>query len=311
MKSLDGLRVVLNWGAMPPDLDSHMMSPGSHVSYHSKVGLDTKLDVDDTDGFGPETVTVEKKHFGEKYVYAVHSYTDKDDPTCSRLSQSRATVYVYVGQSLIKRYAVPDQGAGNVWMVFSLDGAGEFHDLNQLLQTSGTPDAALRQALGGAAAEVPATGAVSSTSASSAGPAQVEVRPAPVTDADVLARAHEINARGEKAYHAGQLDQSIELYLQAIELDGGYGQAYSNLGLSYQKANRVAEALWANRKSIALAHGEGANVVRASSYYNIAKIYEAAGQWADAAQQFQLANTERPLKAYADGAARNAAKAAH
>jgi tetratricopeptide (TPR) repeat protein len=307
MKSLDGLRVVLNWGAMPPDLDSHLMSPGSHVSYHSKNGRDTKLDVDDTDGFGPETVTVEKKHFGEKYVYAVHSYTDKDAPASIRLSQSRATVYVYVGQSLIKRYAVPDQGAGNVWMVFSLDGAGEFHDINKLLQTSGTPDAALSEALGGAA---PATGAVS-TSAAQPRPTPTEVMPAPVSDPDVLARAHEINARGEKAYHAGQLDQSIELYLQAIELDGGYGQAYSNLGLSYQKAGRTAEALWANRKSIALAHGEGANVVRASSYYNIAKIYETAGQWADAAQQFQLANTERPLKAYADGAARNTAKAAH
>ncbi len=27
------------------------------------------LDVDDTDSYGPETVTISKKHFGESYIY--------------------------------------------------------------------------------------------------------------------------------------------------------------------------------------------------------------------------------------------------
>ncbi|MBM4779682.1 MAG: hypothetical protein GQE15_18415 [Archangiaceae bacterium] len=39
--------------------------------------------------------------------------------------------------------------------------------------------------------------------------------------------------------------------------------------------NRNGEPLWANRKAIALASDADANVVRASSYYNIARIYGA------------------------------------
>lgn len=76
---------------------------------------------------------------------------------------------------------------------------------------------------------------------------------------------------------------------QATELDGNYGQAFSNLGLAYQKNGNIAEAIWANRKAISLASGANAATTRANSYYNIAKIYETAGQDADALQHYQLA----------------------
>ena len=87
-----------------------------------------------------------------------------------------------------------------------------------------------------------------------------------------------------------------------------YGQAWSNLGLSYRKRIRVAEALWATRRAIALAAGPDANVVRASSYYNIARNYEDEGQLADAQVQYELAAKQRPLKAYADSIRRVQAK---
>ena len=45
------------------------------------------------------------------------------------------------------------------------------------------------------------------------------------------------------------------LYLEAINNNPEHGQAYSNLGLAYQTLNRSAEALWVNRKAIALASG--------------------------------------------------------
>ena len=117
-----------------------------------------------------------------------------------------------------------------------------------------------------------------------------------------------VNAEGERAYHAGRLEDSVALYQRAIELSPDYGQAYSNLGLSFRKLGRTAEALWANRKSIALAAGPDANVVRASSYYNIARIYEAEGQFADALMQYELANRERPMKVYEDSQRRMLAK---
>ena len=73
MRNLDGMRIVLNWGASPSDLDSHLVYPGNHVYFSQKEGTDANLDVDDTDSYGPETITIERKHSGERYVYAVHN----------------------------------------------------------------------------------------------------------------------------------------------------------------------------------------------------------------------------------------------
>ncbi len=72
MENLDGLRVVLTWGKTPSDLDSHMIFPGNNIYFENQKGTDAELDVDDTDSYGPETITLQKKHYGESYVYAVH-----------------------------------------------------------------------------------------------------------------------------------------------------------------------------------------------------------------------------------------------
>lgn len=60
MTNLDGMRVVLSWGEKPFDLDSHLIFPGGHIYFDSKEGTDANLDVDDTDSYGPETVTISK-----------------------------------------------------------------------------------------------------------------------------------------------------------------------------------------------------------------------------------------------------------
>lgn len=67
--------------------------------------------------------------------------------------------------------------------------------------------------------------------------------------------ARKYNREGEAVYKTGQLEQAIQLFQQATELDGNYGQAFSNLGLAYQKNGNIAEAIWANRKAISLASG--------------------------------------------------------
>lgn len=99
MTSLDGMRVVLSWGEKPFDLDSHLIFPGGHIYFDSKEGTDANLDVDDTDSYGPETVTISKKHFGESYIYAVQDYSNKGLPNSNYLSASKAKVFVYVGSS--------------------------------------------------------------------------------------------------------------------------------------------------------------------------------------------------------------------
>ena len=107
MENLDGLRVVLTWGKTPEDLDSHMIFPGNNIYFENQQGADAELDVDDVDSYGPETITLQKKHYGESYVYAVHDYSNQTRPNSSQLSDSEAKVFVYMGQSLVRTYYVP------------------------------------------------------------------------------------------------------------------------------------------------------------------------------------------------------------
>ena len=278
MDSLDGLRVVLSWGATPSDLDSHIVYPENHVYFSEKQGRDAHLDVDDTSSYGPETITLRKKRFGETYVYAVRDFTNVSAPVSNALSHSQAKVFVYIGQSLVRTYYVPKGQDGNLWTVFRITGSGEIQDINRMENT----DLESRAIAGLLRPLQNDTQSIASA----------------VATPQVQGDAKALNKQGETAYHAGQLDQAIDLYRQAIEVDGNYGQAYSNLGLAYQKAGRTAEAIWANRKAIALAHGGSAATVRASSYYNIARIYENARQYDDALRQYQLAKEQKANPVY-------------
>ena len=286
MKDLDGMRIVLNWGASPADLDSHLAFPASHIYWQKKVGkagTDSNLDVDDVDGFGPETITITKNHSGESYVYAVHDFTHNSSPDSNGLGNSQAKVLVYIGQSLVRSYYVP-QKVGNLWTVFRITPEGEFQDINTMTGTQVSAEKVLDS--------------VNQYLDTSTQVASVSV------SGNDLENAKALNKEGERAYHNGDIEQSIELYRQAIDLDSNYGQAYSNLGLAHGKLNHTAEAIWANRKAIALASGATAATVRAGSYFNIAKIYEAAGQYRDALAQFELAKAQKANPVYDKAIAR-------
>lgn len=289
MTNLDGMRVVLSWGEKPFDLDSHLIFPGGHIYFDSKEGTDANLDVDDTDSYGPETVTISKKHFGESYIYAVQDYSNKGLPNSNYLSASKAKVFVYVGSSLVRSYSVPAGKRGNIWTVFKLNPNGEFEDINSVTSAN----------FNGTTLDVRDLATVIMPATDSSAPAS----PAMQNSGDTqLARKY--NREGEAVYKTGQLEQAIQLFQQATELDGNYGQAFSNLGLAYQKNGNIAEAIWANRKAISLASGGNAATTRANSYYNIAKIYETSGQNAEALQHYQLAYTEKNKPSYEEAIAR-------
>ncbi|MCI3654155.1 tetratricopeptide repeat protein [Escherichia coli] len=289
MTNLDGMRVVLSWGEKPFDLDSHLIFPGGHIYFDSKEGTDANLDVDDTDSYGPETVTISKKHFGESYIYAVQDYSNKGLPNSNYLSASKAKVFVYVGSSLVRSYSVPAGKRGNIWTVFKLNPNGEFEDINSVTSAN----------FNGTTLDVRDLATVIMPATDSSAPAS----PAMQNSGDTqLARKY--NREGEAVYKTGQLEQAIQLFQQATELDGNYGQAFSNLGLAYQKNGNIAEAIWANRKAISLASGVNAATTRANSYYNIAKIYETSGQNAEALQHYQLAYTENNKPSYEEAIAR-------
>ena len=284
MDNLDGLRVVLTWGANPSDLDAHLNFPNNHVFFSQQQQLDANLDVDDTTSYGPETITIEKKHEGKRYVYAVHDYTNGVNNTknSKEMSFSDARVQVYVGQTLIRTYNVKPSAEGTSWVVFGIDENGAFHDINQYLSLN-------RDGVASHLNELIQASSFDNHSL--------------ITNA-IKKEAKRINTRGEKIYHQGKLEDAMYVFQSAIDLYPSYGQAYSNLGLTYQKLNRTAEGLWANRKAIELAEGDKKDRVKASSYYNIARIYESKGLWQEALNNFRNAKALRSHKAYDKGIAR-------
>lgn len=285
MEELDGMRIVLSWGSAPEDLDSHLSYQGGYVCYYQKDASQANLDVDDTNSYGPETITIIKKIQGKKYVYAVHNFSNKDNNNNANLSKiSNAKVYVYIGNTLIRTYTPQFGKAGTVWIPFIIDENGNLVDVGDFKNATSWEGvrSILRDYRFDASNHV-----VNATS---------------------IQESISLNKEGERSYHSGELEQSVSYYQDAIEENPRNGQAYSNLGLSFQKLGREAEALWANRKAIDLAEGAKANVVRASSYYNIARIYEQKGQWNDALNNFKLAKQHNQNPAYDKGITRMSAK---
>ncbi|OVE60196.1 tetratricopeptide repeat protein [Chryseobacterium mucoviscidosis] len=272
MEDLDGMRIVLSWGKSPSDLDSHLSYPNNHICYYHKEGTNANLDVDDTDSFGPETITIEKRAQNKKYIYAVHDYSDKNRMDNDNLSNiSNAKVYVYIGNTLIKSYDVPKYKKGTVWVVFMIDESGNIIDINNFENSASWEG--VRSLL--------SNYRYSSTPSNS------------ITE-NYRQKAFDINKQGENFYHSSRIEQAVNSYQQALEYNPFDGQIYSNLGLAFSKIGRNAEAIWANREAIKFATD---NTIKANSYYNIAKIYENSGQFSEALYYYGLAkeNKENPV----------------
>ena len=128
-------RIVLEWGAEPQHLNSYLTGETDSgtdvsVSFSDKTcssGSETiaELDVDDTTGYGPETITLYD-------LNGVYRYTVKDFRRTGTLQQYGATVKVYLpGQAQPEVITVaPNAGIVNIWEVFELD-HGELHILNR------------------------------------------------------------------------------------------------------------------------------------------------------------------------------------
>lgn len=148
------IRIVLTWGSTPADLDSHLTGPssagGSFHCYYSTKDPDNGnviLDLDDTNGNGPETTTIAQR-FSGTYQFQVHDFTNGSSTTSSALSDSSAQVKVYGDTGEIAAFNVPSGQVGTVWTVFDLDGAsGQITPRNTL--DNSTPVEAVRSLLMG------------------------------------------------------------------------------------------------------------------------------------------------------------------
>jgi hypothetical protein len=118
-------RIVLTWRAAPEDLDAHLLGPAGgggtfHVFYGSPAEPDSGaarvlLDVDDQDGFGPETITIHQQLAGT-YCFSVDNFSGD-----ASLDASAAQVRVFRGSGQVASFAVPATTA-RVWNVFRMSG---------------------------------------------------------------------------------------------------------------------------------------------------------------------------------------------
>ena len=128
-------RVILTWGLNPDDLDSHMTGPNAdgsrwHVLWSNKTGGGVcGLDVDNTNSYGPETVTCPSTGSvgalrNGVYRYSVHHYAGS-----GTIGTSGAAVRLEFANGTVYNYTPPSSGwvsYDDVWTVFELtvnDGA--------------------------------------------------------------------------------------------------------------------------------------------------------------------------------------------
>lgn len=128
-------RIVLRWDEYPYDLDSHLNATcnGSkdHIYFEYMNGYGAYLDVDDTYSYGPETVTIPQLSVYDGNVYySVHDYSNRYSSDSTELSNSRATVEVYLGSDLIEEYYIPAGIGGTVWNVFYITPEGKIVSIN-------------------------------------------------------------------------------------------------------------------------------------------------------------------------------------
>lgn len=122
------LRIVLDWGAEPKDLDSHLLGPASsggefHIYYSKRTYKENDtiiagLDRDDQDGYGPETTTIYNP-VGGLYTFYVYNFGYAEG-----LTESGASVRVYTGYSNEPEYVfnIPmNTSAQKYWTVFTYD----------------------------------------------------------------------------------------------------------------------------------------------------------------------------------------------
>ncbi len=127
----DDMRIVLTWGILPDDLDSHLWAPdpfgaGKVHLYYDVLnshpwGSYFDLDLDDQQQYGPETTTIHQWEPGT-YCFFVHDYTFQFLPVSIFLSYSSARVAVLTATDTHVFYVTPNS-IGTGWFVFTVDGA--------------------------------------------------------------------------------------------------------------------------------------------------------------------------------------------
>ena len=147
---VDGqVRIVLSWGEMPYDLDTHITGPTTsgnrfHIYYIDEwvnEGTVANLDVDDTDSWGPETITIENYMDGV-YRYSIHNYSEQSAEGGQGIYNSPAKVEIFDASGLVGTYSPKpfEAGSGNTWRVFEFTVANDLVNITVLDDYVYVPD---------------------------------------------------------------------------------------------------------------------------------------------------------------------------
>ncbi len=101
------LRVTLTWDTSGSDIDLHVSSPGGHtVNYRNKSAGYLRLNVDNTNGYGPENISTEQAESGS-YAISVVNF--------ARGAGTTATLHIYKNERLERRDSHLFTAAGEHW----------------------------------------------------------------------------------------------------------------------------------------------------------------------------------------------------
>lgn len=138
--------MVLTWGELPSDLDSHFTGPDGlggrfHVYYGNQDLPQASLDTDDTSSYGPEVTSLLQAIPGE-YVYAIHNYSGE---AAGPIKDSGATIRTFFPDGY-RELRVADATGGTtdgtaVWRVLAFEVSGNgaiggFRVINEIVPVS-------------------------------------------------------------------------------------------------------------------------------------------------------------------------------
>ena len=128
------VRIVLTWGLNPYDLDTHLTGPTTsgerfHIYYVDQLvndGSNVSLDWDDTNSYGPETITIDA-YLPGTYRYSVHNFSDQDSEGGLGIYESPAKVEIFDINGVIASWTPKAfvAGSGNTWRVFEFSIAND------------------------------------------------------------------------------------------------------------------------------------------------------------------------------------------
>lgn len=117
-------KIELKWGLNPDDLDSHFFGPSDennrfHIAYYNQTvvvnGSNIYLDVDDTDSYGPEIITVPQYSLPGIYKYAIYNFSNE---TAIKPSETRVELILDEQRTL---FVPPTGEAKRWWHVFEVE----------------------------------------------------------------------------------------------------------------------------------------------------------------------------------------------